>query len=452
MSCIARLFSWPTVWLMGNFGGRARYGEDPGGNISKTLGVAVDLTPVLPGGTNGGLKPAIFSVFGELRKIYPGRFRFVFLSSTAGYKEVEELRGREDLNLCVVRRGPSTGLKERHVRVKSAIEKIFLLKRLGVKVWYCPFGNIGQAPTGFPAVALAADLLHRDYPASISENEREWREIDCQQLAGRADLIQVISRFTADQLHQHYGIDQSKMFLTHLAPIVPVVSVGPVERRTRYFFYPANFWVHKNHECLFIAYYQYLRSAGASAWDLYLTGSPGPRMKQLQQVAASLGLKDRVKFGGYLRDESFGQMFTNASALVFPSLYEGFGIPLTEAMTLGIPIIASNSGSIPEVCGEACHSIDARKPADISAALLKVASDEAYRKKLIGAAAQRVKNFSLESAASRLGEKLIEAAEKKSGWIGYATRSAATLRGVSLTAKSGIVRRLRTAKKILSGD
>ena len=126
------------------------------------------------------------------------------------------------------------------------------------------------------------------------------------------------------------------------------------------------------------------------------------RWKSAQDLALidELGLREKVVFPGYIPDEELPAFYNLADAFVFPSLYEGFGIPVLEAMACGCPVITSNTGCSPEVAGGAALLVNPYKPDEIAAAMRQVLTDEGLRRHLIEKGYQRIKDFSWEKSAS----------------------------------------------------
>jgi glycosyltransferase involved in cell wall biosynthesis len=105
---------------------------------------------------------------------------------------------------------------------------------------------------------------------------------------------------------------------------------------------------------------------------------------------------------GYTPEPRLAWAYRNATALLFPSEYEGFGIPLVEAMTLGLPVITTRRGSIPEVVGDAALFVDPQQPASLADATLRLLGDDTLREQLVAKGRERAQGFSWESAAEAL--------------------------------------------------
>jgi glycosyltransferase involved in cell wall biosynthesis len=369
---------------------------------TKQVKVAVDLTPMLPGGANGGIKPAILEFIQALQRLREPDFSFYFVTAALTHREVETIATERDEVICV----------EWHEAYAALTPTAFHEKR--IDILYAPFGMIRFPDCGLPIVAMVTDLLHRDFPSSISEEERQWREEYFAETVRCAKRFQVISDYTGQRLTQHYGVPATKISRTYLT-IQDRLNIPDVLPRpgNRYFFYPANFWPHKNHEVLLIAFQIYRQQADGAAWGLYLTGSEDQRCRTLKELAATLGIDDHVHFKGHVSAEELAHLFSSAGALVFPSLYEGFGIPTLEAMKLGVPVLASDAGSLREVVGDAGLLIDPRNPIKLAAAMARVASSEHLQAELRTRGFQRAMRFSFRTEIAHLAEMFVEL---KLGW------------------------------------
>ncbi|HWA88200.1 MAG TPA: glycosyltransferase family 1 protein [Opitutus sp.] len=379
-------------WL-GRWWRRARGG--------RMVAVGVDLRLMEPGGANGGVKPLVFSFLGEIARAHGKRFRFVFFANPELVGELADIARGEDE---IVTSGGAAGAFD---------------------VLYAPFGRSELMRPEVPTVSLVVDLLHRDLPSALPVEEVNYRHAWFTQIARDAAYFQCISHYTAGRLQHHYGVDPRRCFVTHVAvqarlggttddaaakaELARAGALSPAPAAECYFFFPANSWPHKNHEALFEAFRRYRADAKESAWSLVLTGHPDERMRALEARAGAMGLGAAVRFSGHLDHERFVATWRGAGVLVYPSLHEGFGIPLLEAMAFGVPILAANTTSLPEVGGDVCVYVDPRNVAAMAAAMAELAGNAALRADLGRRGARRLKMFSLTREAEKLAEHLARA-------------------------------------------
>lgn len=132
----------------------------------------------------------------------------------------------------------------------------------------------------------------------------------------------------------------------------------------------------------------------------------GAKTIELEAHADALKIKDRVKFLGCVDDDLLAKLYRGATALLFPSLYEGFGFPIIEAMACGTPVITSNITSMPEISDGAAHLVDPYDVDDIAYGINRVLSDEAYRLELINSGLQRSKIFNWDIVAKNVTKAL----------------------------------------------
>lgn len=138
--------------------------------------------------------------------------------------------------------------------------------------------------------------------------------------------------------------------------------------------------------------------------NLIIVGKKGWNYHEIENAIKEYRLSGEVHILGYLSEKSLAGLYNLAQALVFPSLYEGFGIPLLEAMQCGCPVIASNTSSIPEVTGDAAIMIDPHSPEEIAEAMEKITKDSDLRSTIIEKGHAQSKKFSWEKAAKELVE------------------------------------------------
>jgi len=154
----------------------------------------------------------------------------------------------------------------------------------------------------------------------------------------------------------------------------------------------------KNHLRLFEAYARFCAASGADI-PLVLAGGKGWLMDDAAEAAKRLNIGDRLILTGYLEDEALVWLYRNCLAFVYPSLFEGFGLPVVEALSLGAPVVTSNASSLPEVTGGAALLVDPLDPAALAKALLRLWREPALRRDLSERALARAAFFSWEKAA-----------------------------------------------------
>jgi len=131
----------------------------------------------------------------------------------------------------------------------------------------------------------------------------------------------------------------------------------------------------------------------------------GPRRYRADHAVEAAGaVSERVHFTGYVTDRQLAACYRSSTLFVFPSLYEGFGLPALEAMAQGVPIACSSAGSLPEVCGDAAFYFDPRSVDEMTGAIERLLADTGLRRKLGAAGVERAKDFSWTRTAERTVE------------------------------------------------
>jgi len=211
----------------------------------------------------------------------------------------------------------------------------------------------------------------------------------------RAEHIICNSRATAEDIKVFFDIPANKITpipLAHNPNITPAIISPTKQKNPPYFLYIGRHNPHKNLHRTIEAFAKCDRE-----FQLWLVGSIDRRYTpQLIRQSQELGLQERIKFLGYVCQEKLSTIISNAIALVFPSLWEGFGLPLLEAMALGTPVITSNLSSLPEVVGNAGILVDPYNSEEIAAAMENIGKDTRLRGKLSQLSLDRAELFSWE--------------------------------------------------------
>jgi glycosyltransferase involved in cell wall biosynthesis len=209
-----------------------------------------------------------------------------------------------------------------------------------------------------PSVVTLVDLQHLDLPAMFPRAERLFRAAAWHPSIRGASRVIAISEFVRDRAIEHLGLDPARIRVVPLALDHDRLRPGSGEREP-FLLYPARSWPHKNHARLFEAF--------------ALIRHERPDLRLVLTGGGEFGaLPDGVEARGHVSSDEVVSLMQRASALVFPSLYEGFGLPPLEAMACGCPVASSNAAALPEVVGAAARLFDPYDPEAIADAIRDV--------------------------------------------------------------------------------
>lgn len=214
----------------------------------------------------------------------------------------------------------------------------------------------------------------------------------------RASQILTTSEFTTRDLTQTLGVPHAKMTVTYQAPTaLPAPLPGAVTIRAPYVLYVGSAYPHKNLETLVRAWAE-VNSQTNGQFRLVLIGAPSVFYERLEQIIATEQIPHIIRVS-HQSDAALAAWYKGASAYVFPSLYEGFGLPPLEAMQYDVPIVASDASCLPEVLGPAAAYFDPTAPDDIARALLPVLVDKTAASDLIQTGHTQLAQYSWEKLA-----------------------------------------------------
>jgi glycosyltransferase involved in cell wall biosynthesis len=224
-----------------------------------------------------------------------------------------------------------------------------------------------------------------------------------------ADGIFTVSASAARDLRQHLDIPQDKLFVTPLGIQLPEKVISPEARQrllqrlnitSPYFLYVGALHPRKNIGRTLEAFLSLKKRV--QNLQLVIVGPPSWGADEvLRQVTANAGSDKGIVFTGFVSDDDLHALYQAAKALVFPTLYEGFGLPALEAMAHGTPVITSNTSSLPEVVGEAGVLVDPLSTKAIEEAMQRLLDDETFCNTLATRGLERAKLFSWESTAQK---------------------------------------------------
>ncbi|PLT28888.1 glycosyltransferase family 4 protein [Peribacillus deserti] len=279
-----------------------------------------------------------------------------------------------------------------------------------IDVWFCPLHKSYISNIPVPSVATIHDVLHTAYPHFVP-GEKEWNNQYYDHYSSQLDAVITVSEFSKNEIIKQVKIPEEKVYAIYQdVPIEFNQSLNKNQTQlikkkyqlpNHYALYPASYNPHKNHLTLLKAILL-LRNKYKKHIPLVLTGytqESNTIYLSVKHFLKEHRLEKQIHILGYVPPKDMPYIFENSSFLIFPSLYEGFGIPLVEAMKTKTPMVCSNRGSIPEIAADAALFFNPEDPKDIALQILKVCKKKTMNE-LIKRGKKRAKSFSLERSAS----------------------------------------------------
>ena len=290
-------------------------------------------------------------------------------------------------------------------------------------VFYAPLNGLWPRviPSSLPVVSCIHDLQHLVTPQFFKPEMWSARNHDYGFAIKRSDRLIAISDFEKQNLIKFYGkreidvVHHSGYLADHWIEASKLSEIENRIDKRQYAIYPAVPWPHKNHESLLYAWALYSKlHAGKEL--LVLTGAMehGHAAANLNKLVTDLGLENNVVVAGFQKDDVQARLIKNAKALLFPSLYEGFGIPIVEAMALGTPVCASRQEAIHEVGQDAImYFEDSKNPIAMANDIRGFLQDDEVLQKYTKAGIIRASAFSTGKMAEETSNALNKAVDQK---------------------------------------
>jgi glycosyltransferase involved in cell wall biosynthesis len=344
-----------------------------------------------------------------------GRYLLNFLKFATTFKRDYQfiLYGNQFTRLDY--KSPNLTLKIILERATITWDQILLptyLKNDSVDVFLSPYI---KAPifSPCPYITTIHDLLFLVTPEYTEWKYKPYNEvfkIFGRAVSKRAMAIIADSESSKNDIIKIFGADEEKIHVVPLgitneyAPVNDISSIEKIKNiyniKGRYILYVGNFKPHKNIKRLIEAFVQVAKES--SDVQLVLGGKRDKFTPQLEELANNLGIGDRVIFTDFIKDEDLPYLYSGAELFVYPSLYEGFGLPVLEAMACGTPVICSNTTSLPEVAGDAAILINPEDVKSISSAIITLLKDDKLREDLKIKGLNRSKEFTVEKYSSKI--------------------------------------------------
>jgi glycosyltransferase involved in cell wall biosynthesis len=287
------------------------------------------------------------------------------------------------------------------------------LKRQGVTLFHAPHYVLPPL-VRCRSVVTIHDCIHLMFPQYLPNRfALRYARTSMALASRRATRVMTVSESSKRDLLRFLQIDPDKIAVIPNAyddrfAVEPreedVVRVSErYQLHDEFVLYAGNVKPHKNLERLIDAF-DLVRKRGLDHLKLVLIGDEISKYAALRRAVHQHQLHKHVRFLGYLPEETLAVMYRLAGVFVFPSLYEGFGLPPLEAMASGTPVVTSNVSSLPEVAGDAAVLVDPYEPAAIADGICRVLTDETLRRDLRRKGIARARQFSWEQSVRRIHE------------------------------------------------
>ncbi len=263
-----------------------------------------------------------------------------------------------------------------------------------------------------PRLITIHDLTFVKFPHLLSRQNRLWHNWMAT-AAKQADHLITLSHATKDDMIKCWRINPSRISVIYpgLMPIAPIDAALTQQvlnrfklRARAYFFFVGDIAPRKNIPNLLAAWTKVVHQSPYRDFKLVLSGKMGYRESTFHQQVSDLHLTNHLVLTGYLDDTMKTALFGEALALAYPSLYEGFGLPILEAFQLGVPVLTAAIAAMPEIAGGAALYVNPYEIDDIAQGLTTLIDHSVLRSTLVQAGKQRLRHFNWEQAATTYQE------------------------------------------------
>ena len=280
-------------------------------------------------------------------------------------------------------------------------------KKDGCDIFLSLYQSTTVMPKKIHHIMMVHDIIPKLFPEYLNNSRKKTHWKGTEKAILKADKIMSVSAYTKSDLVKHLGVDQEKVEMNHI-DVDEIYKKEVSEKETQkvlgkynlesgYIYAGGGLEVRKNIGRLIEAYKTLLEKK-PDVPSLVISGKLMPELSPLvsdiERIVSDLNLSEKVKILDFVPQDELPALYKNAKMFVYPSLYEGFGMPVLEAMNQGAPVISSSEASLPEVGGEAVLYCNALDVDDIAQKMEKLLTDEDLRNWLSEKGKERAKEFS----------------------------------------------------------
>ena len=283
------------------------------------------------------------------------------------------------------------------------------LNRLQPDLFISPDGFL-SLKSNTPSLLVVHDLAFEHFPEFVPKLASRYYRIYTPRYSKKADHIVTVSQYTKDDLQLQYGIEEEKISVVHNGASNKFKPLSEAEKESirnqytqgaPYFLFVGALHPRKNISRLLQAFDSFKSKSDAN-FKLVIAGREMFGNNEMKQVAETMKHRKDVVFTGHLSLDELARVNAAAHALAYVSVFEGFGIPIVEAMKCGVPVIASKASAIPEVAGNAAIYVDPFSIEAITDAMMAMSSNLDLHSELSMKAIQQSNNFSWDKSANEL--------------------------------------------------
>lgn len=285
------------------------------------------------------------------------------------------------------------------------------IRKENVDIYHVPQNGIGMSENiDCKKVITVHDLIPYIMPETVGRGYLTKFIKEMPRIINMADGIITVSEYSKKDILKFFPIDKNKIFVTPLAadekykPLDKELCKNKIKSLYNidkpFILYIGGFSPRKNVKALIKAFSRIHKSLDKN-YDLVIVGSNKDDLDKIKEFSSKLHIEENMKFTGFVRSEFLPIFYNSCDLFVYPSLYEGFGLPPLEAMSCGTPVITSNISSIPEVVGTSAILIDPKNTAALMSSMESILNDETLRKELSSKALKRSTLFSWEKTCEK---------------------------------------------------
>lgn len=275
-----------------------------------------------------------------------------------------------------------------------------LARRLGLEVLHVPSYRRLLARGPFARVATIHDLAPFRLAGKYDPARMLYGRLIVPWLARRQHAVIAVSESTATDIRRFLQVDATRLSVVYNGIDHTRFCADPAQTRGDHFLYVSRLeHPAKNHIRLVEAFERYRATGGR--WDLHLAGSDWHGAAEIHARIERSPQAAHIRRLGFVSEAELPGAYRRAGALVYPSLFEGFGLPVVEAMACGCPVLCSTCGSLGEVSGEAARHLDPESIEDMTHALTAISDDGSLRRTLQSAGLERARAFAWDRAAEQ---------------------------------------------------